>query len=207
MNAVIKKTLLFSFCCHLGAFGLFNFTFGNRLAKANFADVYFLGAILNTHDLERRASLNNSQEKLIRPFTVLPLRKQESQDEVQSSVYIKPHSAILSDPKSVFLGNLYGSKKILKPPSPVVMLYPRIPEHFLLYFKDRQSAHIELDFNMFSRGRTRAIAVNRKIASGNLEVDLLSKRYLGHYLFVQQAAFPPDIWQTVKIDLSAKENP
>jgi len=48
--------------------------------------------------------------------------------------------------------------------------------------------------------------IKRKISSGNLEVDLLTMRYIGHYLFIQQKRFTPNNWQTVKIDLSEKEN-
>ena len=66
--------------------------------------------------------------------------------------------------------------------------------------------HIELVFNLISQGNSKTIVMNRKISSGNLEADLLTKRYLGHYLFVQQGAYPADSWQTVKIDLSAKED-
>jgi len=92
---------------------------------------------------------------------------------------------------------------------PVIILHPSLPQYFLIYFKDRQLAHIELLFNMPSvpsGKRTSRIEVKRKITSGNLEADLLSMRYISHYLFIQQSAFPSDTWQTVEIDLSCKDD-
>ena len=73
-----------------------------------------------------------------------------------------------------------------------------------LYFKDRQLAHIELAFNIISGQKINPVVVKRKISSGNLEADLLSMRYISHYLYIQQAAFPSDVWQEVKIELSPK---
>jgi hypothetical protein len=86
----------------------------------------------------------------------------------------------------------------------VIMFYPQLPYNFLIYFQDRQLVHIELMYNIISRDSANSIIIKRKISSGNLEVDLLSMRYIGHYLFIQQDAFAPNIWQTVKIDLSTK---
>lgn len=87
----------------------------------------------------------------------------------------------------------------------VVMIHPLLPYQLQLYFKDRQSVHLELAFKIISSGHKNYVIVKRKISSGNLEADLLCCRYLGHYLFIQQAKFVPGTWQTVKIDLS-KEN-
>jgi hypothetical protein len=88
------------------------------------------------------------------------------------------------------------------PQESVIMFHPLLPYQLQLYFKDRQSVHIELMFNILTSGERNSILVKRKISSGNLEADLLSKRYIEHYLFIQQARFSPDTWQTVKIDLS-----
>ena len=207
MNAVMKKTLLLSFCCHLGVFSLFNFTFGDKLPRANFASISFLGAVLNPPDFEKSYLINKGERRVFnRPPKTLPLQKVNIQEDATSSVYIKPQLALaFNSGKSIFPPKPSIIPPVFKQSPAVVMLYPRLPQHFLLYFKDRQSVHIELMFNLVSRGRAKAIIMNRKISSGNLEVDLLSKRYLGHYLFVQQAAFPQEVWQTVKIDLSAKE--
>jgi hypothetical protein len=86
------------------------------------------------------------------------------------------------------------------------MLYPKLPHHFLIYFKDRQRVHIELMFNIMTKAMINTILIKRKVSSGNLEADLLSMRYMSHYLFIQQSKFIPDKWQTVKIDLWAKDD-
>lgn len=208
MNAMMKKTLLLSFCCHLSVFSLFNFTFGDKLTQLNFASISFLGAVLSPPDFQKPHLINKGEQQIFnRSLSILSLQKVNIEADTTSSVYIKPQlSPFLSSEKLVFLPKTSGVPPVVKLPPSVIMLYPRLPRHFLLYFKDRQSVHIELMFNLISRGRTKAIIMNRKISSGNLEADLLSKRYLGHYLFVQQAAFLEDAWQTVKIDLSAKED-
>jgi hypothetical protein len=82
------------------------------------------------------------------------------------------------------------------------MFYPRLPYHFALYFKDRQTVHIELMFQVISGAQRNSILVKRRVSSGNLEADLLSMRYISRYLFIQQRGFAPNKWQTVKIDLS-----
>lgn len=208
MSTIMKKTLLLSFCCHLSVFGLFNFTFGDKLPRMNFASISFLGAILRPADFQRNPLINQSGPRLVnRPLADAPLQTLNMRKEPVTPVYIKPQTILsLSSAKSVFIPKTSERPPALKLPSSAVMLYPRLPQHFLFYFKDRQTVHIELMFNLVSRGHSRSIIMNRKISSGNLEVDLLTKRYLGHYLFVQQAAFLEDAWQTVKIDLSAKED-
>jgi len=208
MGAIMKKTLLLSFCCHLSIFSLFSFTFGEKLSRLNFPSVYFLGAILTVPDLETPRLINRQELQTVKqPLKILPLPRANRGQDLVSFGYIKPQPILaFGRGKPVFSPKTIGIPLVLDKSSSVVMLYPRLPQHFLLYFKDRQSVHIELVFSLVSRGRTKAIIVNRKISSGNLEVDLLSKRYLGHYLFVRQAAFPEDARQTVKIDLSAKES-
>lgn len=86
------------------------------------------------------------------------------------------------------------------------MFYPRLPHYFNLYFRHRQAAHIELMFNISASATASSIIIKRKISSGNLEVDLLSIRYIGNYLFIEQSRFPHNTWQTVKIDLSTKND-
>lgn len=208
MRAMVRKTLLFSFCCHLGFFSLFNFTFGPKVPGREFVSVSFLGAVLSPADLRVPHALGKIESQVVKwPLKILPLAKVNRQADAFSPAYIKPQTTpVLGLEKPVFAIKSAIASPVLKQSPSVVMLYPRLPQHFLLYFKDRQSVHIEFMFNLVSRGRSKAVITNRKISSGNLEVDLLSKRYLGHYLFVQQAAFAPGAWQTVKIDLSAKEN-
>lgn len=85
---------------------------------------------------------------------------------------------------------------------PVFTLHPLLPYQFDLYFKDRQAVHIELEFSVTRSQSRNFVFLRRKISSGNLEADLLSMRYIGHYLFIQQARFAADAWQTVKIEFS-----
>lgn len=110
--------------------------------------------------------------------------------------------------------NFYEHKASFMPPgAPVaplpqkksmpIMIHPLLPYQLQLYFKDRQAVHIELMFKIVSNGERDTILIERKISSGNLEADLLSSRYINHYLFIQQTGFARDTWQTVKIDLSA----
>jgi len=76
---------------------------------------------------------------------------------------------------------------------------PKLPHHFLLYFKDRTSVHIELDYFLSEGG---IIETRRKISSGNLDADLLVWRYINHWLFLHRNQLPRNLWQTVKIDLT-----
>jgi predicted transcriptional regulator len=85
------------------------------------------------------------------------------------------------------------------------MFYPQLPYYFQIYFKDRQRARIELMFNVVDQDNKNIVMVKRKISSGNLEADLLSMRYIGHYLSIQQAGLPKNNWQSIKIELSAKD--
>ena len=173
-----------------------------------FTSVSFLGAVLSPVDFRvSHATAKTEPQVFKRPLKISPLVKVKRQADALSFAYIKPQRMLAFGLEK----HVFPPKSSLVPPglkeSPsVVMLYPPLPQHFLLYFKDRQSVHIELMFNLTWRGSSRAVITNRKISSGNLEVDLLSKRYLDHYLFVQQGVFPAGAWQTVKIDLSAKEN-
>ena len=75
----------------------------------------------------------------------------------------------------------------------------------LLYFKDAQQAHIELLYRSDAVEGVGPVSVKRKISSGNLEADLLSMRYMSHYLSLQQARFSPGIWHPMKIDLAPKK--
>ncbi len=87
-------------------------------------------------------------------------------------------------------------------PEPAFTLHPLLPYRFDLYFKDRQQVHIELEFSVTRSDSRNFVSLRRKISSGNLEADLLSMRYIGHYLFIQQARFSLGVWQPVKIEFS-----
>jgi hypothetical protein len=112
----------------------------------------------------------------------------------------KPQAAPEYNRQKVLKPEFSGAKKT-GPRSYSITLYPPLPYHFLLYFKDRQAVHIELEFNKISKGQNSSILIKRKISSGNLEADLLSMRYLEHYLLLQQSQLPSNEWQSVKIEL------
>ncbi len=135
------------------------------------------------------------------------LNKVSKEPFLSARYYLKPSIPLaFNTEKEVFKEKIAPLAFSLKRKEPQIIFHPLLPYSFTLYFKDRQVAHVELMFNLSSSGLHNSIEIKRKISSGNLEVDLLSKRYIGHYLFIQQARFTPNRWQSVKIDLSAKND-
>ena len=210
VSPIFKRTIFISFLGHLAVFGIFSFSFGDRLPKANFAQVRFFGSILRPADVINRAFKAQDIKKdiFIKESRLSALDKVKPQDPFAIDPYIKP-SAQFSVNKEKLEFWPPGETLSFTPTrkEPVIMFYPRLPYNFLFYFKDREAVHIELIFNIMSVPKSNSvIMVKRRISSGNLEADLLSMRYISHYLFVEQARFPPNSWQTVKIDLSAKDD-
>ena len=206
MTSALKKTIFISIFWHAAIFNIFGLTFGHRIVKVDFSPVSFLGSILNRADLEKNVfeaqsikSMPNNSLKLF------PIEKKNKNYFQLYNQHLKPFVALPSNQTKV----AFATKT---PPfsfeqrrnEPAIMLYPQLPYSFLLYFKDRQLVHIELMFNIMLNAQQNTILIKRKKSSGNLEADLLSMRYISHYLFIQQARFTPNSWQTVKIDLSAR---
>jgi hypothetical protein len=204
-NPLFKQTLFISFIGHIAIFSIFGFTFGPRISETNFMNVSFGGAILRISDLVTTSNLNERYKKitLTKKSEALVLDKINRESFLEFGDYLKPMIApALNKDKIIFAPKLIFRLSMPKREEPTIMFYPKMPYHFALYFKDRQIAHIELMFAIDSIGERNSIVIKRKISSGSLELDLLSMRYIGHYLFIQQAAFIPRHWQTVKIDLS-----
>jgi len=203
MNPVFKKSLLLSVLGHFTVFSLFGFSFGARIPDANYAAVSFWGDILLPAELIPACVIKGKKISMPR----LPLSSGAKREAAPiGNIYFKPQAQplfITEKPSDIARPQVLPPLTLRK--SEVVMLYPQLPTHFLLYFQDRQAVHIELEFKIISGKRANVVAVQRKISSGNLEADLLAMRYIKHYLFIQQGGFPRDRWQTVKIDLSAKE--
>ena len=205
----LKKTILISALGHLAMFSIFSFSFGNRLIKTDFAGVAFLGKILETSDLFsahqsfRKELINRQGHLMLAAVSTPPLILNNAP---QSTGWGKPAVAIAFKTEKIAWVDKPASRLPVKIKSQVIMLYPHLPYSFLLYFKDRQAVHIELMFNIISNHETNYIALKRKISSGNLEADLLTRRYINHYLFIQQAGFSKNNWQSVKIDLSTKND-
>ena len=205
----LPKTILISLLGHITVFSIFSFSFGNRIPSINQARISFFGQILRNADLNNRPFTQNLYLgiKFGKKPDTLPLDKEAKEYTLFLPAYFKPQvTQAFSQDKIVFTPKATPPSFMQKKKEPVLMFHPSLPEHFLLYFKDRQTVHIELMFNIISTGKTNSIAIKRKISSGNLEADLLSMRYISHYLFIQQARFIPDNWQTVKIDLSTKND-
>jgi hypothetical protein len=212
-----KNSVCLSLLGHLAVFSLFSFSFGQRLLPANQTPVYFWGAVLNNYDLRAegphylglKSMLNRSLEaggNFIKRLQLAPQEQSGRVSAVTTNYYYKPpiNLGIETEKRSFPPGRATTLPHGLRKES-VVTLHPVLPYYFTLYFKDRQVVHIELLFNIISGAKTNAIVVKRKISSGNLEVDLLSMRYISHYLFIQQAKFVPDHWQTVRIEFYPKK--
>jgi hypothetical protein len=214
-KSIFTKTLFISLLGHITLFGIFSVSFGNRLPQLDYAAVYFWGQLLRNSQVlgPEPAVVSRLKPVLQLPVAsenklILPKGNTLAPDKVTtaagSSAYrLKPALALsFAAQKSGFVDAPGTFSFTPKKREPLLLFHPLLPYDFTLYFKDRQIAHVELMFNIESRGRRSVIMVKRKISSGNLEVDLLSARYIGHYLFIQQSRFLTDKWQTVKIDLS-----
>lgn len=201
-NSIFNKAVFISFLGHIAVFVIFSFSFGPKIPKANFAEVSFFGAILRNLDF----SSPLHARPMLKKADTLALDKANPGSPLLSGGYLKPPVALsLNREKQAFMQKAAMPGWV--PPKrsePAIMFYPKLPYHFALYFKDREAVHLELSFQVISTGRRNSVVVKRKISSGNLEADLLSARYIGRYL-VQQAGEVTDKWQTVKIDLSARE--
>lgn len=205
-----KKTLFISALGHIAIFSIFNFSFGHKIPQARYAEVSFWGAILQGTDLAYRQNFKPTEIKeiSIKESGAVTINKTTPErPSVLLGYYLKPTAFLQLNPdKMIFIQK---EPPLLVSPArkaPVIMFYPELPYHFLLYFKDRQVAHIELMYNIISNQKTNSIAIKRKISSGNLEADLLTMRYISHYLFIQQASFAPNEWQAVKIELFPKDD-
>lgn len=208
-NSIFKQTIFISILGHITLFTMFSFSFGPKIPPLNFTQIYFRGAILRGADLMGVQKFNGRHKTgvMARKSEALVLDKISREPFQGFNDYSKPPLTPAFDKeKIVFVEKAMPGLLVSGRKEPAIMFYPPLPYHFVLYFKDRQVAHIELMFEVISTGRKNSIFIKRKVSSGNLEADLLSMRYIGHYLFIQQAAFAPNNWQTVKIDLSALDD-
>jgi hypothetical protein len=210
---LLKNTFIFSAIGHLAVFGVFGFSFGNRIPLAGYSQPSFWGSFLMNSQLYPA----KSQPELLVNLARLPwsggqvshwvIRNGVGQPLILSSLkqaYFKPLVPLsMNVDKLSFKDSPVQKPKIVNKQEPSLILHPVLPYGFALYFKDRQVAHVELEYRFSSGQNSRLILLKRKISSGNLEVDLLSMRNIWHYLFIQRANFTPGDWHTVKIDLSA----
>jgi hypothetical protein len=215
MQTGLKKNLIISLACHAGLFLFLGLSFGRPQAPLHYSSVAFWGQILQPYDFTRTAaplrSLIETKAVFFRNIgdlftgrfvSSLTPRADTAGTFIPGTPAIKP-AVVSLHPLKQDLTPSIALPVLPKRKEPALTFHPLIPQYFPLYFKDRQAAHIEIMFNIAStHGEEHAVVMQRKISSGNLEADLLSMRYIGHYLFIQEKRFAPDKWQTVKIDLS-----
>jgi len=208
IGPLFKKTILFSILGHLAAFGIFSFSLGPESPRLNYAPVSFWGKILPGSELiSKDLDLIKGRKPFLARAPVLGSNKTDKIHPALADCYFKPPVAPCSNNDKIdFRQTIPPLTALQKRKEQAIMFHPVLPYHFLLFFKDRQAVHVELMFNIISHGEMNSIVVKRKISSGNLEADLLSMRYISRYLFIEQARFMANNWQTVKIDLSAKND-
>jgi hypothetical protein len=204
MNTLdIRKIVSISLAGHIVILALLPF-FGLSLCPSQprgaFKPVVFCGSI--PYGFFVTPSLTLPRSLITRNTKPLIVPLSAPQEALTYDYYVKPQVAVPA----------ISSRQAVKSPAivvdspkrrdPVLLLHPLLPYQFDLYFKDRQAVHIELEFFIAQSSDRNFVSLRRKISSGNLEADLLSMRYIGHYLFIQQARFMPNSWQSVKIEFS-----
>ncbi len=204
-NSFFMQAIFISFLGHITLFSMFSLSFGPKIPEVNFSRVYFWGAIFRSPDLmnNRNFDIGYKTGRLTGKSEITVLNKINRENLLASRDYLKPPvSLTFNQEKIAFTRESMPISFMSGRKESAIMFYPRLPYHFALYFKDRQTVHIELAFQVISGDKRNSILVKRRISSGNLEADLLSMRYISRYLFMQQRGFVPNKWQTVKIDLS-----
>ena len=201
----LEQAIVISLLGHITLFSMFSLSFGPKIPEVNFARVCFWGAIFRSPDLmnNRNFDIGYKTGRLTGKSEISVLDKINRENLLGSRDYLKPPvSLTFNQEKIVFMRESMPISLMSGRQESAIMFYPRLPYHFALYFKDRQTVHIELAFAVISGDKRNSILVKRRVSSGNLEADLLSMRYISRYLFMQQRGFVPNKWQTVKIDLS-----
>jgi len=210
MPATLRLTLLFSAGLHLACFGIFQPTFGHPLQKVNFSQFSFLGPILKTGDFSfidhyrSWAPTTNIGKDLRHLRSNLSIKKGEVDFLTFKTPALKPCLSVASGKKTPPISEV--TPDILPRPrkEPTIVFHPPLPYSFLLYFQDRQVAHIEFMFYISENGKITSL--KRKISSGNLDADLLSLRYIAHCLNLIEGKYPAQTWQKVEIDLARKND-
>jgi hypothetical protein len=206
MSQTLRAALFVSLSWHFLFFGVFEPTFVSKVNLPSLDRVAFLGSMLQDRDFLNSFEKNLiADRRVVNLKTVYPVNKGEGfispslQGAVKPPVYLSA-----SQDKKILLPSRADNLVYAHKEKPPLTFYPALPYSFLFYFKDRQIAHIEFTFYVSDTGKISL--VKRKVSSGNLDTDLLAYRYITHCLFLQEGRFPVNTWQTVKIDLTRKEN-
>jgi len=205
----LRKGLYISLLGHLTVLTVFSLSFGRILSHAGGNSFSYWGQVLPIHQTALIFQLGQRTNQGLphqAPYPVTIKQLRPGYAPSMREYYLKPQMAMgLISRKVQFIDKSVTTAFIAKRKEPEIIFHPLLPYSFSLYFRDRQIAHVEMMFNIQPQGPVNLISIKRKISSGNLEVDLLSMRYISRYLFIQQAGFTPNLWQAVKIDLSAKD--
>lgn len=204
---LLKNSFFVSALWHLAAFGVFSLSFGPRIPAVNDTPVSFWSTVLSGAQVRAPLGPKPSASLLFnKPVGLVSDKAEKPKPHSFDNYYLKPFSALSFSPDKE--GHIKSPVvlSLEKRAEPELVFHPSLPYDFKLYFNDRQSAHVELMFKAVPERSGKSIQLERNVSSGNLEVDLLIMRYIGHYLFMQQAWITPNKWQTVKIDLSAKND-
>lgn len=209
-SSLFRNTLFISLLGHLTVLSIFTFSLGYKVPENEFGHIYSWGSILRNCDLipVLPVVVGINKKAGFRPsLKVLPKGENNNQDPLVSEHYFKPQVNLPANQEKLsYVEELPPASSVRKRKEQVIMFHPHLPVNFLLFFKDRQAVHIELSFNIVTNEGAAYSVIKRKISSGNLEADLLSMRYISHYLFLQQTRFVPNSWQSVKIDLSTQND-
>lgn len=203
IEKTLKHTIIISICSHVLAFGFFGFSFGGKLPDLSLYNVTFLGNIMKNYEMTSRYKLedNDFLKDASKKNIFLPDIKNKIRTK-DFDAFLKPsaHFSALSSRGEVKINSeVFTFPKRSK--EPTITFYPILPSHFSLYFRDRNQAHIELEYAPQGDTLRNIFVVRRKISSGNLEVDLLAQRYIEQYLSAYHSQQNFTGWKTVKIDL------
>lgn len=218
LNRKMIAAMFVSILCHIFCFAGVEPTFRKLTGRSTgFSEIFFLGPILeeNNYYLQSDSQIEESRNRLNAKDMLTPLERNTLiRRDFLTGLRVKSSPVYESDLglinfKKPHIDNLIDNKITHFKPFSIstnrrsgasIMFYPQMPYHFLLYFKDRQIAHVEIAFYISPKGRV--IGIKRKISSGNPEVDLLIMRNLAHFLNLCKSNFALGSWKTVKIDLS-----
>jgi len=204
-NTGLFMAVIISLVCHTIIFGNVGLIFGDKIARNTFklTKIFFLGPILQESDYntETDSRPGDYVSKLNTRIMIGPVKARPEQlDDFGRSAEVinKPVVFASANSKTAYFkpAGAFESRK----PGSSIMFYPNMPYHFMLYFKDRQTAHMEVTFYVSDQGRITGL--KRRVSSGNPEVDLLIMRNLTYFLNLCKSNLSSNSWETVKIDLS-----
>ncbi|HOW42668.1 MAG TPA: hypothetical protein PLF03_03285 [Candidatus Omnitrophota bacterium] len=194
---------------HCVALGLFIFSFpGGQLREGlqpALAPLVYCGLLAVKPALQPQSAVIAAGRALQAHPADMAALARSREGFVRREYYYKPVAEELQAEKKLFLERAPVFNTLPQQREPVLLFHPLLPYQLQLYFKDRQDVHIELQFKIHETLNRNAIEIKRKVSSGNIEADLLSLRYISHYLFIQKGGFQTNRWHPVKIDLSTAE--